>query len=84
MNKKYAQLLDEGWQHGSSNTFVDLGLENAEELQAKAYLRAVILSRIADLKITQVEAARLDRWFLSRRSNLMSETTPKGSSSDTA
>ena len=42
MNKKYLKLVDEGWEIGS-NTFADLGLENAERLHAKTYLRAAVL-----------------------------------------
>ena len=38
MNKKYLKLVDESWEIGS-NTFADLGLENAEQLRAKTYLR---------------------------------------------
>jgi predicted XRE-type DNA-binding protein len=82
MNKKYLKLLDEGWELGSSNTFADLGLDNAAELQSKAYLRAAILARIAKLRITQVEAARLIGIPQPKMSNLMTDTTPKGFSSD--
>jgi predicted XRE-type DNA-binding protein len=82
MNKKYLQLLEEGWEKGSSNTFADLGLENAEELHTKAYLRAAILARIAELKITQVEAARRTGIPQPRMSNLMNDTATKGFSSD--
>lgn len=82
MNKKYLRLLDEGWERGSSNTFADLGLENAEELQAKAYLRAAILARIAKLKITQIEAARRIGIPQPKMSNLMKGAVPKGFSSD--
>src|ERR1700730_2497600 len=82
MNKKYLKLLDEGWELGSSNTFVDLGLENAEELQAKAYLRATILARIAELKITQTQAARRIGIPQPKMSRFMKDTAPKGFSSD--
>lgn len=82
MNKKYLQLLDEGWEKGSANTFADLGLENAEELHAKAYLRAAILARIADLKLTQLEAARRIGIHQPKMSNLMKDTATKGFSSD--
>ncbi len=82
MNKKYLQLLDEGWEQGSSNTFADLGLENAEELHSKAYLRAAILARIAELKITQLEAARRIGIPQPKMSILMKDTATKGFSSD--
>ena len=82
MNKKYHRLLHEGWERGSSNTFADLGLENSEELQAKAYLRAAILSRIAKLKITQIEAARRIGIPQPKMSNLMNDTATQGFSSD--
>lgn len=82
MNKKYLQLLNEGWEQGSSNTFADLGLENAEELHSKAYLRAAILARIAELKITQVEAARRIGIPQPKMSILMKDTATKGFSSD--
>jgi len=81
MNKKYLKLVDEGWELGT-NAFADLGLENAEKLQAKAYLRAAILSRIAALHITQVEAARLIGISQPKMSNLMTDITPRGFSSD--
>ena len=82
MKKKYLQLLDEGWERGSSNTFADLGLENAEELHSKAYLRAAILARIAELKITQGEAARRIGIPQPKMSNLMKDAATKGFSSD--
>ncbi len=81
VNKKYLKLLDEGWELGS-NAFVDLGLENAEKLQAKAYLRAAILARIAALDITQVEAARRIGVPQPKMSNLMTDAAPRGFSSD--
>jgi predicted XRE-type DNA-binding protein len=81
VNKKYLKLADEGWELGS-NTFADLGLEHPEKLQAKAYLRAAILSRIAVLDITQVEAARRIGVPQPKMSKLMTDTTPRGFSSD--
>jgi hypothetical protein len=45
MDKKYLKLLDEGWELGS-DTFSELGLENAEKLRAKGHLRATILACI--------------------------------------
>ncbi|MDP9024952.1 MAG: helix-turn-helix domain-containing protein [Candidatus Eremiobacteraeota bacterium] len=81
MNKKYLALLDEGWEHTAS-AFDGLGLEDAEGLQAKAYLRAAILSRIATLAITQREAARRIGVPQPKVSNLMSDTARKGFSSD--
>ena len=81
MNKKYLKLLDEGWEI-SSNTFAALGLENPERLQAKAYLRAAILARIAALEITQVEAARRVGVPQPKMSTLMADTAPRGFSSD--
>jgi len=81
MNKKYLKLVDEGWELGT-NTFADLGLENPEKLQAKAYLRAAILARIAALEITQVEAARRIGVPQPKLSNLMTDMTPRGFSSD--
>jgi predicted XRE-type DNA-binding protein len=81
VNKKYLKLLDEGWELGTK-TFADLGFENPEKLQAKAYLRAAILSRISALDITQVEAARRIGVPQPKMSNLMKDTTPRGFSSD--
>ena len=81
MNKKYSKLLAEGWQVDSS-ALASLGLENVERLQAKAYLRAAILSRIAELEITQVEAARRIGVPQPKMSFLMADTTPRGFSSD--
>jgi predicted XRE-type DNA-binding protein len=82
VNKKYRTLLDEGWELGGSNTFADLGLRNSEQLQAKAYLRAAILSRISALSLTQVEAARRVGVSQPKLSNLMTDTVPRGFSSD--
>ena len=42
MNMKYLKLLDENWEIGS-NTFADLGLENAERLHAKTDRRVAML-----------------------------------------
>jgi predicted XRE-type DNA-binding protein len=81
MNKKYLKLLAEGWTVGSS-ALAALGLENVERLQAKAYLRAAILSRIAELEITQVEAARRIGVPQPKMSFLMADSTPRGFSSD--
>lgn len=81
MNKKYLALLDEGWDHTAS-AFDGLGLEDAERLQAKAYLRAAILSRIATLAITQREAARRIGVPQPKISNLMSDSAQRGFSSD--
>jgi predicted XRE-type DNA-binding protein len=81
MNKKYLKLLNEGWERGSQ-TFADLGLEDAQELEAKAYLRAAILSRISALNITQREAARRVGIPQPKMSILMSDQTPRGFSSD--
>lgn len=81
MNKKYLKLLAEGWEFDSS-AIAALGLENAERLQAKAYLRAAILSRIAELEITQVEAARRIGVPQPKMSFLMADAAPRGFSSD--
>ncbi len=81
MNKKYLALLDEGWERGSQ-TFAELGLGNAEKLEAKAYLRAAILARIAALEITQSEAARRIGVPQPKLSNLMADAAPRGFSSD--
>ena len=81
MNKKYLKLLDEGWERGS-DTFADLGLEDAEPLQVKAYLRAAILAHIEALHITQREAARRVGVAQPKMSNLMNESAPQGFSSD--
>jgi len=81
VHKKYLKLLDEGWELGN-RTFADLGLDNPERLQAKAYLRAAILARIAALEITQVEAARRIGVPQPKLSNLMSDTAQRGFSSD--
>jgi predicted XRE-type DNA-binding protein len=81
MDKKYLKLLAEGWTV-SSSALASLGLENVERLQAKAYLRAAILSRIAELAITQAEAARRIGVPQPKMSFLMADTTPRGFSSD--
>jgi predicted XRE-type DNA-binding protein len=81
MNKKYLALLDEGWEHGTS-PFDGMALGDAARLQAKAYLRAAILSRIAALAITQREAARRIGVPQPKISNLMSDTAHKSFSSD--
>jgi predicted XRE-type DNA-binding protein len=81
VNKKYLKLLDEGWELGS-HTFADLGLENADKLQAKAYLRAAILAQITALDITQSEAARRIGVPQPKISNLMTDAVPRGFSSD--
>lgn len=44
---------------GSGNIFADLGLPNAEEHQLKAALLVQIKRLIADLQLTQTEAAKL-------------------------
>lgn len=82
MARKYAKLLKEGWEAGSSNTFVDLGLKSAGELQAKARLRAAILARIRELGISQTQAARRTNVPQPKISRLMNETIPRGFSSD--
>lgn len=82
MNKKYLKLESQGWKRGSGNTFADLGLTDAEKLQAKAYLRAAILKRIAALEISQIEAARRIGVPQPKLSNLMADTAPRGFSSD--
>jgi predicted XRE-type DNA-binding protein len=82
VDKKYQRLLDKGWELGSSNTFADLGIKNAGKHQAKAYLRAAILSRIAVLDITQLEAARRIGVPQPKMSNLMTDQSPLGFSSD--
>lgn len=81
MNKKYLALLEEGWEH-SSTAFAGLDLEDAEGLQAKAYLRASILSQIATLAITQRDVAKLVGVPQPKISNLMSDTAQKSFSSD--
>jgi predicted XRE-type DNA-binding protein len=43
----------------SGNVFTDLGLENAEELQAKAMLALAILHEIEKRGLTQQQAAKL-------------------------
>jgi putative toxin-antitoxin system antitoxin component (TIGR02293 family) len=80
--KKYAKLVDEGWEVGSKNVFHDLGLPNAGPLQAKAYLRAIILARIEALGISQTEAARRAHLTQPKISNLLKGTSPAGFSSD--
>lgn len=82
MDRKFRKLVDEGWEIGGTNTFADLGVANAETLQLKAYLRAAILSRIAALAITQVEAARRLGVPQPKLSNLMTNAVPRGFSSD--
>jgi predicted XRE-type DNA-binding protein len=81
MHKKYEKLLDEGWEVDSS-AIAALDLDNAERLQAKAYLRAAILSQIAALEITQGEAARRIGVPQPKMSLLMADTAPRGFSSD--
>jgi len=44
---------------GSENVFRDLGLENAEELQAKAILAHYIITAIEKRGLTQVRAAEI-------------------------
>ena len=80
--EKYAKLLEEGWEAGSGNVFADLGLPDADELQAKAYLRAAILARIEALGISQTEAARRTQLTQPKISNLLRGTSPVGFSSD--
>ncbi len=80
--RKFGKLLEEGWQAGSSNTFADLGLKNAGELQAKAYLRALIFARIRELGLSQVQAARRTHLPQPKISRLMNETSARGFSSD--
>jgi predicted XRE-type DNA-binding protein len=81
VHKKYLALLDEGWENGS-HTFAELGLENVEKLQAKAYLRAAILARTAALEISQSEAARRIGVPQPKLSNLMADAAPRGFSRD--
>lgn len=81
MNKKYLALLEEGWEY-SSTAFAGLDLEDADGLQAKAYLRAAILSRIAALSITQRDVAKRVGVPQPKISNLMSDTARKNFSSD--
>lgn len=45
--------------HGSGNVFVDLGFEDAEELQLKCGLIHEIRETIARRRLTQTEAARI-------------------------
>jgi predicted XRE-type DNA-binding protein len=44
---------------GSDNVFRDLGLENADELQAKAILAHYIISAIEKRGLTQARAAQI-------------------------
>jgi len=81
VNKKYLALLAEGWAHGAS-ALADLGLDDVGQLQAKAYLRAAILSRIRALQITQREAARRVGLPQPKMSTLMNDDTAHGFSSD--
>jgi len=81
VNKKYLALLDEGWERGT-NAFADLGLDDAERLQAKAYLRAAILAQIESLAITQLEAARRVGVPQPKMSHLMNDVASQGFSSD--
>ncbi len=82
MNKKYLKLLNEGWKRGSSNTFADLKLEDAARLQARAYLRAAVLSRLNALAMTQVEAAHRVGVPQPKISKLMNDESAAGFSSD--
>lgn len=45
--------------HGGGNVFADLGLPDAEEMQAKAELARQILSIIAKRHLTQAKAAEI-------------------------
>jgi predicted XRE-type DNA-binding protein len=82
VDKKFLKLLDEGWELGSS-AFSDLGIDDAEGLQAKAYLRAAILAQIESLAITQREAARRVGVPQPKMSMLMSDADhQRGFSSD--
>jgi predicted XRE-type DNA-binding protein len=74
--------LDEGWEIGGPNTFADLGVKLPAQHQAKTYLRAAILSRIAALHISQIEAARRIGVPQPKMSNLMTDTASRGFSSD--
>jgi len=82
VNKKYLKLLDEGWKRGSANSFADLGLEDAERQQARAYLRAAVLARLHELGMTQVEAARRVGIPQPKISKLMNDASATGFSSD--
>ena len=47
---------------GGDNIFADLGLANAEELQAKATVSILIEQLLAEKKLTQKEAAQQMKW----------------------
>ncbi len=44
---------------GSTNVYKDLGLPNAEEMQAKALLASKVISIIRERKLTQEKAAKI-------------------------
>ena len=58
-------------EHGSTNVYADLGLENAEEMLVKAQLATKIGEIIKRRKLTQVQAAELLGMTQPKLSNLL-------------
>jgi len=58
-------------EHGSTNVYVDLGLENAEEMLVKAQLATKVGEIIKRRKLTQVQAAELLGMTQPKLSNLL-------------
>ena len=58
-------------EHGSTNVYADLGLENAEKMLVKAQLTIKIGEIIKRRKLTQVQAAELLGMTQPKLSNLL-------------
>lgn len=82
MSKKFGKLLADGWELGSDNTFADLGLEDAAEMKARTYLRAMIIARVENLRLTQSDVSRRTKLTQPKMSKLISNATAAGFSSD--
>jgi predicted XRE-type DNA-binding protein len=80
--KKFRKLLADGWELGSDNAFADLGLEDAAEMKARTYLRAMIIARVENLRLTQSDVSRRTELTQPKVSKLISDATAAGFSSD--
>lgn len=58
-------------EHGSTNVYADLGLDNAEEMLVKAQLASKIGEIVKRRKLTQVQAAELLGMTQPKLSNLL-------------
>jgi predicted XRE-type DNA-binding protein len=81
MSKTFGKLLADRWELGSDNTFADLGLVDAAEMKARTYLRAMIIARIENLRLTQSDVSRRTRLTQPKVSKLISDATAAGFSS---